>query len=78
MGTLLLTTHVLGAPAHSRLQEVLSSDPDTPLLGASGERILQEPPGGIGLQAWRLEVATDQLTGSSPAVFEAGTPWWRC
>ena len=33
---------------------------------------------GIGLQSCKLIVnSEDNLMGSSPAVFEARTPWWR-
>ena len=42
-------------------------------------RLLNEPEAGIGLQACRLMVADACMGGSEaqPAVFEAGTPWWR-
>lgn len=42
-------------------------------------RLLAEPAGGIALQACRLESTGSCLGGSPerPAVFEAGTPWWR-
>ena len=43
------------------------------------KRWLNEPGHeGIGLQSCRLVVSSeDDLMGSSPAVFEARTPWWR-
>ena len=42
-------------------------------------RWLNEPGrDGIGLQACRLVVNSENnLMGSSPAAFEARTPWWR-
>ena len=48
------------------------------VAGAAG-RMLNEPEAGIGLQACRLLVADACMGGSEaqPAVFEAGTPWWR-
>lgn len=57
---------------------VFEADPAQPLLDpGSGERLLREPEGGIGLQACRLEVDSDLLTSAAPAAFEAGPPWWR-
>eukprot|EP00887_Chlorella_sp_A99_P003076 scaffold9.g3076.t1 len=58
-------------------QELFAADPSVPLVDAAGERVLREPTGGIGLQACRLEVDSELLTGARPAVFEAGPPWWR-
>ncbi|PRW60645.1 RNA pseudouridine synthase chloroplastic [Chlorella sorokiniana] len=48
-------------------------------LWPEGGRLLEEPTDGIGLQACRLEVTAAFMGGSpeAPAVFEAGTPWWR-
>jgi hypothetical protein len=57
-------------------------------LGASAEGIsgggeqldIIEPRGPIGLQAWRMEVTSDneQLTlAPTSMVFDAGAPWWR-
>ena len=47
--------------------------------GAGAMRLLGEPECGIGLQAWRLMVRHPLMGGTEaePAVFEAGTPWWR-
>lgn len=42
------------------------------------DRVLYEPQKGIGLQAYRLELADGQLFGNPGiTVFEAGEPWWR-
>ena len=47
--------------------------------GPDGKRFLEEPTGGVGLQACRLVVSDPCMGGSeeAPAVFEAGPPWWR-
>ena len=68
-------THPLCIPLLQRLFEGDSCEE----LWPEGGRLLEEPSGGIGLQACRLEVAAAFMGGSpeAPAVFEAGTPWWR-
>ena len=45
----------------------------------AADRWLNEPGReGIGLQACKLIVTSESdLMGSSPATFEARTPWWR-
>lgn len=62
----------------SPLQRLFHGDPCDDLR-AGGQRLLEEPTGAIGLQACRLEVTAAFMGGSpeAPAVFEAGTPWWR-
>jgi hypothetical protein len=52
--------------------------PDAIYRRLGGDRLLYEPQKGIGLQAYRLELADGQLFGSPGiTVFEAGKPWWR-
>lgn len=65
-------------PITTLLQRLFEGD-SCEELWPEGGRLLEEPTGGIGLQACRLEVAAAFMGGSpeAPAVFEAGTPWWR-
>lgn len=62
----------------SALQRLFAGDPCEDLRGGR-ERLLEEPAGGIGLQACRLLVADACMGGSddAPAAFEAPPPWWR-
>ncbi|CAG9466215.1 unnamed protein product [Pedinophyceae sp. YPF-701] len=39
-------------------------------------RVLREPEGAVGLQAWRLEATGVAAMGGDVAL-EAGAPWWR-
>lgn len=61
------------------LQRLFAGDPCADLRQGSADRLLREPQGGVGLQACRLEVADACMGGSRdvPALFDAGTPWWR-
>ena len=78
-----LTSHVQqgqscnsdSAAAHEQSMPVDVPEPEF----SFANRWLNEPGrDGIGLQACRLVVnSEDNLMGSSPAVFEARTPWWR-
>lgn len=58
--------------------EGLAAEEELASMNSCG-RLLAEPAGGIALQACRLESTGSCLGGSPerPAVFEAGTPWWR-
>ncbi|KAL4856877.1 RNA pseudouridine synthase 6 [Chlorella vulgaris] len=60
-------------------QRLFAGDPCDDLRQGSADRLLREPQGGVGLQACRLEVADACMGGSrdAPALFDAGTPWWR-
>jgi len=59
------------------VQRLLEEDPLLEVVDSQGRRLLEEPLGGIGLQACRLEVGAGGVFGEGPACFEAGTPWWR-
>eukprot|EP00890_Picochlorum_soloecismus_P002829 jgi/Picsp_1/3547/NSC_06385-R1_ribosomal pseudouridine len=84
-----LQTPILGDTLYKPLQDIqmrehllelekdgATSDAIYRKLGS--DRLLYEPQKGIGLQAYKLELADGQLFGNPGiTIFEAGKPWWR-
>lgn len=75
-----LADRACACSVRSALQRLYSKDPTLQPVDESGQRLLSEPAGGIGLQACRLAVWGGGCMGGEDGEsieFEAGVPWWR-
>lgn len=82
-----LEAPILGDALYSSLadanlrQKLLMNDPSIRVFDeATGDRLLREADGAIGLQAYRLEFIDKTLFSSivedQNKIFDAGKPWW--